>query len=132
MPSSSSQPALRRSIAFDAVVSGTCGILFVVAPRMGGELLGLSPTLLVGVGVFFLAWAGALWWISRRRTIAARVARIVVFLNITWVVDSLIVLATGWIDPTELGVFFIVAQAVAVAAIALWQWSGVRREMSPA
>ena len=51
----------------------------------------------------------------------------VIVSNVAWAVDCVALLLTGWIDPTLLGVAFILVQAVVVAAFAELQVVGLRR-----
>ena len=44
--------------------------------------------------------------------------------NALWVVDSFVLLATGWQDPTTAGAVWIAMQAVTVAAFAALQLAG--------
>lgn len=47
---------------------------------------------------------------------------LIVIVNAAWVVGSVIVLLAGTFPLTLLGVAFVIAQAVAVAALAALQW----------
>jgi hypothetical protein len=51
----------------------------------------------------------------------------VVACNVLWAMDCVALLFTGWIDPSLLGVAFLLMQAVAVAAFAELQVVGLRR-----
>ena len=56
----------------------------------------------------------------------------VVLCNALWVVDSVLLLALGWVSPTALGSAFVLAQATAVAVFALAQYAGLQRHHSAA
>ena len=47
--------------------------------------------------------------------------------NAVWSADSLLLLVTGWVQPTAAGTAFVIAQAVAVAVYAELQFVGLRR-----
>jgi hypothetical protein len=48
-------------------------------------------------------------------------------LNALWAVDSILLLVTGWVTPTELGNTFVVAQALGVASFAVLEYFGFKR-----
>ncbi len=48
-------------------------------------------------------------------------------MNILWAVDSALLLLTGWVAPTGLGLAFVLVQAGAVAVLAEAQYLGLRR-----
>lgn len=107
---------LRFALLLDAVVSGANGVAYLVAAGPIGDLLGLPAGVLRALGVFFLAYALAVWLVSRRPStpgVAAIVAG-----NVAWVLASLGFAVAGWEDPTTTGTVWIVLQALIVAGFA--------------
>jgi len=51
----------------------------------------------------------------------------VVACNAVWALDSVILLLTGWVQPTVLGEVIVLAQAVIVATLAELEFVGLRR-----
>jgi hypothetical protein len=47
--------------------------------------------------------------------------------NALWVVDSLLLLVSGWVSPTSAGYAFVIAQALVVLMYADFQIVGLRR-----
>ena len=47
--------------------------------------------------------------------------------NGVWALDSMLLLATGWVSPSALGYAFVIGQALVVAAFCELQVVGVRR-----
>jgi hypothetical protein len=47
--------------------------------------------------------------------------------NVIWVVASILVLVSGAIAPTALGIAFVIFQAIVVAGFADLQFTGLRR-----
>ncbi|HEX7062660.1 MAG TPA: hypothetical protein VF200_11860 [Woeseiaceae bacterium] len=47
--------------------------------------------------------------------------------NALWVVESLLAMTLGWLEPNALGRYLIIAQAIAVAAIAVLEFVGLRK-----
>ncbi len=51
----------------------------------------------------------------------------IVLVNAAWVIGSVAILLIGALPLTMLGIAFVIAQAVAVAALAALQWMGLGR-----
>lgn len=117
---------LRPALVLDAAVSGANGLVYLAAAGPVGDLLGLSPALLRGIGAAFLVWAALVALVARSPRRGAVTAIIVA--NAVWVVDSLVVAAAGWGDPTTTGTVWIVVQALVVAGFVALQLVG-RREL---
>ncbi|HUG60784.1 MAG TPA: hypothetical protein VMP03_03005 [Methylomirabilota bacterium] len=114
---------------FDALSTRTVLVADgVVCLLMGAGLIGLRHVLAAptGLDAAFLAGAGALLLpvglfillvASGRAPLRFGLA-VIVAGNIAWAAASILLPISGLIAPTELGLWLIVAQAVAVAAIA--------------
>ena len=112
--------ALRRLLLADAVASGATGLLVLTAPLSG--LLGLPSGLLRGAGLILLPYAALVAWLALRRAEPPRwAAWSVVGVNAVWAADSLLLLLSGWVAPTALGLAFVLAQALVVAGFAVLQ-----------
>lgn len=120
-------PLLRLALLADAAASGAAGALMLAGGAWLAAPLGLPVALLHGAGLVCLLWAGFIAWLGRRTTIPAGAAWAVIGLNLVWVADSVLLLASGWVRPTGLGTAFVLAQALAVLALAAAQWAGLRR-----
>lgn len=120
-------PFLRLALAADAIASGAMGVLLAALPAYLAGLLGLPEALLGYVGVFLLGYAMFVAWLATRRRPATALLWLVIVGNAIWVVDSLLLLASGWVGPTWLGYAFVVAQALAVGVFAQLQVIGVRK-----
>ena len=51
----------------------------------------------------------------------------IIGLNVVWVIDSVLILATGWVEPNALGYAVVIAQALAVGVFAELEYVGLRR-----
>lgn len=123
----SSHPLLRAALRLDALASGAMGLLLLAgAPWLQG-LLGLPQPLLFGAGAICLCWGlfvGALGW---RRQLSTNIVWAIIGLNALWVVESVALLALGWVQPTQLGLAFVIAQALAVVVLTELQFVGLTR-----
>jgi hypothetical protein len=116
---------LRHALLADAVSSLAVGALLVLGAGALAPLLGLPRLLLLLAGLLMLPWAAGVFWLARQDQPRRRLAWAVVWLNVLWVADSLLLLASFWVQPTPLGTFFVLAQALAVALLAAAQALGL-------
>lgn len=118
---------LRRALLADAATCAATGLLLACAAAMLSGPLGLPASLLRGAGLFLLPFAVLVWAVGSRVRPPHAAVWTVIAINAAWVMGSLLLPVPGWVRPTALGHAFIVAQALAVAALAGVQWLGVRR-----
>lgn len=118
---------LRRILLADAAVSALTGALLLTGADLAGPLTGLPAVLLSWSGLSLLPFAGIVAALALRQQPLRPAVWAVVAYNALWAIDSVALLATGWVAPTTLGVAFVVAQAVVVAAFAELEFLGLRR-----
>jgi hypothetical protein len=109
-------PSLKSLLVLDAV---TCAIMGGVLIPGAGPLAGLTQlpaALLTEAGIILLAVAVFILLVATRRVMPALGVIAVIAGNAFWVVGSLAVLLVS--APNALGTGFVLAQAVAVAALA--------------
>lgn len=125
-------PLLRRVLQLDALLSGGAGLLLCLGAAPLSALLGLPLALLQIAGLLMLPWCGVLLWMARRAPLDRRAVWAVIAVNAAWVVDSLLLLASGWVQPTFWGQAFVIAQALAVVLFAELQYLGLKRSAEAA
>src|SRR5215210_782257 len=118
---------LRLILKLDAAASGGLGVASLAGAPVLDDLLGAPVVLLAPVGVFLVAWAVVLGVISSRPRVSKTAAWVVILFNLTWTVDSAVLLATGWFPPTAIGAAFVLVQAAAVVIIAAAQFYALRK-----
>jgi len=118
---------LRRVLLADGAVSGACGALMLAGAAPLAGLLGVPEGLLRWAGLSLLPWAALVLWLARRASISRGAILSVIVLNALWAVDCLLLLLSGWVAPTALGVAFLLVQAVTVGVLAELQYVGLRR-----
>jgi hypothetical protein len=121
------QTFLRRALGIDAIASGALGLLMLVTAQPLSALLGLPTTLLSGAGVALLPWAAWVGWLASRPMPPRLQVWFVIALNVVWVIESAILLIGDSVQPTSLGIAFVIAQAAAVGVFAELQYFGIRR-----
>lgn len=118
---------LRRALGADAIASGAAGLLLAFGGAALESLTGLSAALTQPAGYFMIVYAAFVGFLGSRATLPGAVVWLVIVGNALWALESLMMLALGWVEPTALGYAFVVAQALAVAGFAELQFMGLRR-----
>jgi hypothetical protein len=127
-----SAATLRLLMAVDALISGATGMAMIVAANVLEPLLNLPAALMRSAGVMLLPFAAMVIFFSRPAQLTPSRVWVVIALNAAWVAASVLVLVTGLIQPTTLGLAFVLFQAVVVAALAELQFTGLRRSLATA
>ncbi len=120
-------PLLRIAFQADAAGSGAVGLLMLAGGGALAPVLGLPATLLEVAGAVCLGWGALMFWLGRRDALPGWSVWGAIGMNLAWVADSLLLLASGWVAPTGLGTAFVLAQAAAVLGFTALQWAGLRR-----
>jgi len=121
---------LRRALLADAAISGATGLLMMLGAEFLKGLLGVPVSLLYYAGLSLLPFAALLVYFTTRESLARPVLWAIIICNALWAIDSILLLLTGWIQPTALGYAFIIAQALVVAIFAELQYFGLRRSQA--
>jgi hypothetical protein len=109
---------LKQVLNFDAVTCIAFGLLLVIGAAPLSGLLGLPQALLFYSGLVLFPSA-ALMLIAARK-LSAPLVGVVIAGNAAWVVASVIVAFA--LEPTGLGVAFVLAQAAAVLVLLVLEW----------
>jgi len=121
---------LRRVLAIDAIISGAFAMTLLIAASPLAQRFGLPAPLLSNVGLILLPWVAWNAWLARQTDPPRTQIWAVIGINILWIIDSALLLLSGWVQPTVHGIAFIIAQAIAVGVVAELQFIGVRRATS--
>jgi hypothetical protein len=113
---------LRVLLGLDAAFCLAAGLGLVAGAGVLGPALGLPAGLLRGAGLVLLPWGAFVAWCASRAVPPRPAVLAVVVLNLIWAVDSVVLLATGWVAPNGLGVGFVLVQAAMGGGIAVLQW----------
>lgn len=112
---------LRNTLLADAAMGVIASAALIVGSQFLGPVLSLPSTLLFWAGVALVPIALFLVVTARKDVVPRSWLREIVLINWTWVVASVAVLIVAPVEPNLLGVVFVLAQALAVAAFAVLQ-----------
>ncbi|TDD73137.1 hypothetical protein E1262_01260 [Jiangella aurantiaca] len=120
-------PLLRWTLELDGIATALNGLVYVLAAGWVGDHLGLPTALLYPAGAFLVVVGALVFTVSTRREAPVLWVGAILVLNAVWAIDSVIVAAAGWFDPTTAGTVWILLQAGLVALFAVLQWAGLKR-----
>lgn len=118
---------LRRALQIDAIFSGTSALLLVFGAGLFASLTNLPEAFLRNTGIVLVVYAALVGYLGTRDLMSRIAVWTVIAVNAIWTIDSLILLASGWVSPNLLGQIMIVMQAVAVGVFAELQFIGLRK-----
>jgi hypothetical protein len=118
---------LRRVLLADAAASAATGLLMLFGAGLLEQPLGLPRGLLHYAGASLLPIAALIAYLATREHLPRTGVWAVIVLNAIWAADSILLLWTGWVEPTRLGHAFVIAQALVVAIFAELEYFGLRR-----
>jgi hypothetical protein len=118
---------LQAVLLADAAITGGAGVVLALGAGPLGDALGFSSTLLRWVGLALIPCALLMADLGMRERIARRWVRACIGANLLWVIASGLLLISDWVEPTGLGIAFVIAQALVVAAVADLEWLSLRR-----
>lgn len=110
---------LRNVLRLDALASGGLGVLLLALFSPAEDQLGLPVALSLTVGALLLVWAGFVAWVAADPR--PSYVREVIVLNAVYVLGSIVFAVSGWAGLTDLGVAFVLLQAVAVLGLTVGQ-----------
>jgi hypothetical protein len=123
---------LRRALQADAIFSGLAALLFVFGAGPFASLTNLPETFLRNTGFVLVVYAALVGFLGTRPMMAKAAVWAVIAVNAIWAIDSVILLASGWMSPNLFGQALIVMQAIAVGVFAELQFIGLRRSAGEA
>jgi len=118
---------LRRVLLIDAVASAASGIAMIASAEVLANLLQLPVDLVSEAGIVLLPFAAFVGFVASRSEPARFAVWAIIGLNILWVVESVMLLFTGWVAPNALGYAVVIAQAAGVLVLADLEYMGYRR-----
>jgi hypothetical protein len=123
---------LRRVLVLDAISCAGMGLLLVTFSGWLSAVLSLPAELPRQASMVLLPFALLLAFLSTRARLPRAAVWAVIVANAIWAIDSIVLLFTGWVQPSLLGYLFVAGQAAFVAVIAELEYIGLRRSAAVA
>lgn len=119
---------LRRALQGNSLFSAMSGLTLLIGANAVSVFTGIeSAAILTGLGVVLLLFAADLFWMTRETAVNPTFARLIIALDILWVVGSVLILFTNWVPLTNAGWWSVAIVADIVAVFAILQYIGLRR-----
>lgn len=118
---------LRYALLADAVATTATALMLIAFGSDLAAWLGIPAVFQRNLGLALLPYGAVVGYLGSRRQISPTAVWTVIGCNMAWAAASIAVLFTPWLQPTAFGTGFVVAQALIVAALAEFQWFGMRR-----
>ena len=118
---------LRRVLFADALSSAAMGVVLCLFNDQAASILNVPAELLSQAGFGLLPFAAFVAFVASRAIPSRTAVWIIMALNAVWIVDSVLLLFGGWVQPNLLGQAFIVTQAVFVLVLTELEYMGLKR-----
>jgi len=119
---------LRYTLRGDAIATAITGALWVVDAQPLAALLGIQPPLALEIlGAVLTLYGAFLFYTAAQAQLNRRIVIAAIVLDLIWVIDSAILLVSGWLPLTSAGMWAIGLIAVAVAVVAELKFFGLQR-----
>lgn len=117
---------LQTALRANSIFSGVCGTALIAAAHPITDLLGLrAPSIMVGIGMSLVCFAGTLWYLARQPTAYRRFIATAIWLDVLWVIGTSLLMVAGAFSTAGTWLVAIVADVVLLFAIL--QGLGLRR-----
>lgn len=118
---------LKNVLTINALSSGVTGLLLIVLSSSFAQWFEVQSTsIFTGTGVFLVTFAVFVYAVGHRKPIDSRLVKLIIGLDITWVVASLLVMVVDYSFISGLGLFLIAAVAFWVAVMVYLQTTGLK------
>lgn len=119
---------LRQALRGNGIFSAVSGLALVAAAKPLATLMGLAwPMALTITGIALLPYAALLLWVTAQAEVDRKLARTAVILDALWVIGSVILLLSNWLNLSVAGNWTVALLAEAVLTFAILQALGLRR-----
>ncbi|HZH96476.1 MAG TPA: hypothetical protein VEY06_11350 [Flavisolibacter sp.] len=119
---------LKNVMLINALSSGATGLLLVIFSGYTAELFGVTGQLpFVAVGILLLLFAVFVFAHSRRNPLSKAWIRVIIAIDILWVIESLVIVFPKMFGFSALGYMLIVAVALWVTVMAVLQAKGLKQ-----
>ena len=126
--SAPSSTLLRRALQGNGAFSTVSGLVTLLGANAVAAFTGVQPAVVfIVLGISLLLFAAGLFWMTRETAVNPTLARIVIVMDVLWVVGSVILLLSNALPLTVAGKWAIGLVADMVALFAILQYIGLRR-----
>ncbi|HEX2528326.1 MAG TPA: hypothetical protein VHL31_18750 [Geminicoccus sp.] len=118
---------LRRVLLANAAGNGALGAAAILFTSQLEDLLGLPPLVLSAAGIYLVLHAALVGWLASRETLPSAAIWALMAFNAMWSFESIVLLAFGFVRPTNLGILVVCAEAWIALLFVELQHAGMHR-----
>jgi hypothetical protein len=118
---------LRRAIQADGAFSVVSGLACLAGAGWLAAQLGVPAAAMYALGAVLIGYAVFLFALAAREPFSRRAVIAALTLDIVWVLDSIVLLASGWLALTTAGWWIVAVAALLVADFGALKYVGLRR-----
>jgi len=119
---------LRYLLRGDAIATAAIGAICLADAAPLAAFLGIQPPAALEIlGAVLVVYGACMFFTAAQAQLNRRIAIAAIVLDMIWVLDSAILLVSGWVPLTSAGMWAIGLLAVAVAVVAELKFFGLRR-----
>jgi hypothetical protein len=119
---------LRYVVRGDAIITAATGAICLADAQPLATFLGIQPPLALQImGAVLVLYGAFLFYTAAQTQINRRIVVAAIVLDLIWVLDSAILLVSGWLPLTSAGMWTIGLLAAAVLVVAEMKFLGLRR-----
>jgi hypothetical protein len=119
---------LKNVLKINAISSGATGILLILFPGFIANLFAVSGTVVFSeTGIFLVLFAAFVFYQSTKTNLSSKSIGLIILMDSLWVVTSLAIVVLQLFALSFMGYLFIALVAAWVAAMAVLQFTGVKK-----
>jgi hypothetical protein len=119
---------LRYAVRGDAIITAATGAICLADAQPLATFLGIQPPLALQIlGAVLVLYGAFLFYTAAQTQISRRIVIAAIALDLIWIIDSAILLVSGWLPLTSAGMWTIGLLAAAVVVLAELKFFGLRR-----
>ena len=119
---------LRYALRGDAIITAAAGAICLADAQPLSIFLGIQPPLALQIlGAVLVVYGAFLFYSAAQVQISRRIVIAAIALDLIWIIDSAILLGSGWLPLTSAGMWTIGLLAAAVVIVAELKFFGLRR-----
>lgn len=117
---------LRTVLLVDGISGFLGGLILTAGASYWQNVFGLPWNLVLFSGLLFFPFAAFLIHVATRKTVSKTFVWAIIGMNLLWGIDSFLLLISGYFTPTEIGLGFIIFQAIGVFIFGALEFAGLR------
>jgi hypothetical protein len=119
---------LKNALRINAIFSSLCAVLILLFSVQIANLMGQFPySILIALAIGLISFVILILSISENKKLDVKQAKIITFMDLSWVISSIILVILGSQWFTSNGIAIILIVAAIVGLLSLFQYIGLKK-----